>query len=94
VLIFVSGSTDLLLKAVDALYGVSQLRLRACQISLLPSGSIPPVISILEWLTHGEANLSLIEAIHPVRVKVSKISVMKMVLRGELVSTPVISWCP
>ena len=87
-LIFVSGCTDLLLKVVDALYGVSRLRLSACQISLLSSVSFPLVVCISEWLTHGEVIMCL-EAIHPVRVKVSMISVMKMVLRGELVSTPV-----
>jgi len=90
VLIFVSGCTDFLLKVVHALYGVPWLRLSSCQISLLPSVSLPPIVYISEWLKHGEATLCL-EAIHPVRMKVSMISVMKMVLRSELVSTPVIS---
>ena len=88
-LIFVSGCTDFLVKDVDALYGVSRLRL----IFLLPSVSLPTVVCISEWLTHGETTLCL-KAIHPVRVKVSMISVMWMVLRGEQVSTPVISCGP
>jgi hypothetical protein len=58
VLIFVSGCTDLLLKVVDALYGVSRLRLSACQISLLSSVSFPLVVCISEWLTHGEVIMS------------------------------------
>ena len=56
---------------------------------LAPFCSLPFIIYTSERLTHGEATLCL-EAIHPVRVKVSMISVMKMVLRGELVSIPVI----
>ena len=89
-LILVGGCPDFLLKDVFALYGVPRLRLSSCQISLLPSVSFPPVVYISEWLTHGEAILCL-EAIHPMRVKVSMISDMKMALRGEVVSIPVIS---
>ena len=57
VLISVSGCTDLLLKVVNPLNGVSRLRLSACHISLLRSVSRPPHTCISEWLKHGEATL-------------------------------------
>ena len=66
------------------------ISLNSYLISLAPFCFLPPLVYVLRWLTHGEEPFCL-EAIYPVRMKVSKISVIKMTLRGELVSTAVVS---
>jgi len=92
VLIFVSGCTDFLLKVVDALYGVHWLRLSSCLISLAPF-CFPSSRRIYFGMAYVlRSKLVCLETIHPVRVKVSMIIIiMKILLKGEVVSIPVIS---